>query len=138
VQNTDAVVAIGGGRGTFDCVEKAFLSQKPVFVAKAIACKAASAWNSRAAGYKYLVDGDAEPFDDLNVTPDEFFKHVFDIVNRLSDLVYPRRVFIVHGRRRRVVGEGRDFRASDCGASETREARLRARAETGQTWQPML
>src|ERR1022692_2118854 len=28
------------------------------------------------------------------------------------------------------------FRPSDCGASETREARLRARAETGQTWQP--
>src|SRR5450759_3915004 len=32
---------------------------------------------------------------------------------------------------RRALG-----RASDCGASETGEARLRARAETGQTWQP--
>src|ERR1019366_1022502 len=31
---------------------------------------------------------------------------------------------------------GRGFRASDCGASETGKARLRARAETGQTWQP--
>lgn len=97
VRNTDAVVAIGGGRGTFDCVEKAFLSQKPVFVARAIPCKAASAWSSRAAGYKYLVDGDSEPFDDLNLTADEFFAHVFEVVNRLSEVVYPRRVFIVHG-----------------------------------------
>src|SRR5664280_3151426 len=35
-----------------------------------------------------------------------------------------------------VLMNDRGFRASDCGASETREARLRARAETGQTWQP--
>src|SRR5450759_5241178 len=37
---------------------------------------------------------------------------------------------------RGIVVEGRGFRASDCAASETGEARLRARAETGQTWQP--
>src|ERR1035438_4642484 len=35
-----------------------------------------------------------------------------------------------------VLMNDRGFRASDCGASETHEARLPARAETGQTWQP--
>ena len=97
VQSADAVVAIGGGRGTFDCVEKAFLSRKPVFVARAIPCRATSAWNHRAPGYKYLNEGDADALDDLNVTPDEFFSHVFGIIDRLSAIAYSRRIFIVHG-----------------------------------------
>jgi hypothetical protein len=97
VQTADAIVAIGGGRGSFDCVEKAFLSRKPVFVAKAIPCRATDAWNRRAQGYKYISDGDADPLEDLNITPDEFFSYVFGIVDRLTAFAYSRKIFIVHG-----------------------------------------
>ena len=97
VQEADAVVAIGGGKGTFDCVEKAFLSGKPVFVAAVIPCKSTEAWKRRKNYYKYIVAGDADFQDDLNITPDEFFDNVFRILNSLAEIRYSRRVFIVHG-----------------------------------------
>src|ERR1043165_838105 len=97
VQNSDVLICIGGGRGTFDCVEKALLSHKPVFVAASIPCKATSAWKSRPGGYKYLTEGDADVLDDVNITPDEFFSRVFSIIDRLSAIVYSRRIFVVHG-----------------------------------------
>jgi predicted nucleotide-binding protein len=97
VQHTDAVIVVGGGRGTFDCAEKAFLCHKPVFVAAAIPCKPTDAWKNRARGYKYLEDNDADFLDDINVTPDEFFTHVFAILNKLAQVAYSRRVFVVHG-----------------------------------------
>jgi hypothetical protein len=97
VQNTDALICIGGGRGTFDCVEKALLSRKPVFVAASIPCKATTAWKNRPAGYKYFMEGDADVLEDVNITPKEFFLHVFPIIDRLSAIVYSRRIFIVHG-----------------------------------------
>ncbi len=97
IQNTDVLIAVGGGRGTFDCVEKAFLSRKPVFVASAVPCSASLAWKNRDAGYKYLAEGDADVLDDLNITAEEFFSHVFRIIDSLSAVAYPRRIFIVHG-----------------------------------------
>jgi len=97
VQNTDALVAIGGGKGTFDCVEKAFLSNKPVFVAAAVPSPSADAWKSRAKGYKYLTEGDAAVFDDINVSPEEFFGAMFGILDTLAKVTHSRRVFIVHG-----------------------------------------
>ena len=97
VRNTDALIAIGGGKGTFDCTEKAFLSNKPVFVAAAIPSPASDAWMNRAKGYRYLADGDADIFDDVNVSPEEFFRNVFGILNALAEVAYSRRIFIVHG-----------------------------------------
>ena len=97
VQEADAVVAIGGGKGTFDCVEKSFLAGKPVFVAAAIPCKATEAWKRRKSSYLYLVSGDADFQDDLNMTPDEFFDNVFRILSSLAEIRYSRRIFIVHG-----------------------------------------
>lgn len=97
IQNTDALIAIGGGKGTVDCIEKAFLSRKPVFVATAIPSTASGAWRHRETGYQYIAEGDAEVFDDINVTPDEFFLNVFRIIGVLTEVVYPRRIFIVHG-----------------------------------------
>lgn len=97
IQNTDVLIAVGGGRGTFDCVEKAFLSRKPVFVAASIPCPAASAWKNRPTGYQYLIAGDADILDDVNITPEEFFSHVFSTIDGLSAIVYSRRIFIVHG-----------------------------------------
>jgi len=97
VQETDAVVAVGGGRGTFDCVEKGFLAGKPVFVAAAVPCRATEAWKRRRSSYRYIVPGDADFQDDLNITPDEYFEHVFRILNSLAEIRYSRRIFIVHG-----------------------------------------
>ena len=97
VQESDAVVAVGGGKGTFDCVEKAFLSGKPVFVAASIPCRSTKAWKRRKSSYKYIVPGDADFQDDLNITPDEFFDNVFGILNSLAEIRYSKRIFIVHG-----------------------------------------
>ena len=97
IQNADALIAIGGGKGTLDCIEKAFLSRKPVFVAAAIPSVASNAWRNRVKGYKYLVEGDADIFDDINVSPQEFFQNVFGILNVLAEVAYSRRIFIVHG-----------------------------------------
>src|SRR5439155_8448764 len=36
IQKVDAVIAIGGGKGTSDSIEKAFLARKPVFVPSAV------------------------------------------------------------------------------------------------------
>ncbi len=97
VQEADAIVAVGGGKGTFDCVEKGFLAGKPVFVAASIPCKSTEAWKRRKRSYKYLASGDAEFQDDLNISPDEFFDNVFSILNSLAEIRYSKRVFIVHG-----------------------------------------
>jgi predicted nucleotide-binding protein len=97
VRYTDALIAIGGGKGTFDCTEKAFLSNKPVFVAVAIPSAASNAWKKRPKGYKYLADGDADIFDDVNVSPEEYCRNVFAILNALAEVAYSRRIFIVHG-----------------------------------------
>jgi predicted nucleotide-binding protein len=94
----DALIVVGGGIGTFDCVEKAFLN-KPVFVAAAVPSKATEAWASRSKKYRYryFSEKDLEALDDINVSPEEFYRHVFSLINKVSDVVYPRRVFIVHG-----------------------------------------
>ena len=97
VQQSDALVAVGGGRGTFDCVEKALLINKPVFVAGAIPSKATEAWKNAHRTYRYLADGDADFLDDVNVTATEFFTNVFRIINEIAHIAYPRRVFVVHG-----------------------------------------
>jgi len=98
IQQTDALIAIGGGKGTYDCVEKSFLSGKPVFVAAAISSPATSAWRRHKKSYKYINEGDADFIDDINNTPEEFFQEVFKIINTMAEKRYTRKVFIVHGR----------------------------------------
>ena len=97
ILQADAFVAVGGGKGTFDCIEKAFLAGKPVFVAASIPCSGTDAWKRRKSSYRYIVAGDAEFLDDLNITPDEFFNNVFSILNSLAEIRYSQRIFIVHG-----------------------------------------
>ena len=97
VQEADAVIAIGGGKGTFDCVEKAFLAGKPVFVAASIPCKATEAWRRRKNSYQYIVAGDADFQDYVDNEPDEFFDKAFSILNSLAESRYSRKIFIVHG-----------------------------------------
>jgi hypothetical protein len=92
VMYCDALVAIGGGREAFDCVEKGILSNKPVFVVNSIASLATQAWRARTFLYKYkfLTQKDAEALDGLNLTPNEFFEIVFAIIDRLADYTYSR------------------------------------------------
>jgi hypothetical protein len=61
----DALIAIGGGRGTFDCVEKALLNNKPAFVAGAIPSQATKAWKSRQNKYKYQYLSERESWRHL-------------------------------------------------------------------------
>jgi len=98
VRQADAVIAIGGGEGTVDCVEKAFLANKPVFVTIPITAPAARVWAARSRDYFYSRPGDAEEFDDLSLDADEFFEKMFNVINIIQTSKYSRRVFVVHGR----------------------------------------
>jgi hypothetical protein len=98
VEHADAVVAVGGGRGTVDCIQKALLARKLVFVAGAIPSASAEAWKKRPSGYHYLQPGDTDFTEDVSNTPDEFFDAVFQIINALGVSRYSRQIFVVHGR----------------------------------------
>jgi hypothetical protein len=103
IQMADAVIAIGGGRGTSDCIQKAFLAKKPVFVATALKGTSAETWKKhKPNNYYYLVPSDAEFNDNLRHSPDDFFGEVFRVLNTISENQYPRRVFVVHGRAQSV------------------------------------
>jgi CHAT domain-containing protein len=91
IQQSDALIAIGGGKGTLDCVEKAFLSGKPVFVATTIPCPATKAWKRHKSSFNYyLVAGDADFLEDLNITPEEFCTEVFRIIDSFAEARYAR------------------------------------------------
>jgi Predicted nucleotide-binding protein containing TIR -like domain len=98
IQQADAIIAFGGGKGTLDCIQKAFLAEKPVFVACAIPGSAANAWKKRSASYHYVKAGDAEFVNDIAITPDDFFDEVFRVIDSIGEMKYSRRIFIVHGR----------------------------------------
>lgn len=97
VQKSDAVLAICGGKGTYDCLDKALLARKPIFVTPAISSRATDFWNSRPKDFHYINDGDSEVFDDINVSPEEFFQNVFLKLDELNAKYYSRNVFVVHG-----------------------------------------
>lgn len=97
IQSVDAVLTIGGGKGTYDSIERAILSDKPVFVTGFIPGKIKSLWSNHA-DYHYFEEGDADFLTDLNSNPDEFFTNVFEILETYNDVRYSRDIFIVHGR----------------------------------------
>jgi predicted nucleotide-binding protein/predicted Rossmann-fold nucleotide-binding protein len=98
IQKADALITIGGGKGTSDSIEKAYLMKKPVFYNKKIQTNSFSAWKMKPIDYRYLHNGDADFNDDLNITADEYYKKVFNILDKLDKEKYPRNIFIVHGR----------------------------------------
>ena len=103
IQTVDAVIAIGGGKGTSDCIEKAFLARKPVFVPSAVRGTSVETWKKHKGNdYYYLTPGDADFNDNLFRNPDDFFGEVFHILNTISESKYPRRIFIIHGHKPRV------------------------------------
>ena len=98
VRECDAVIAIGGGRGSLDCVEKAMLAQKPIFVARSVSSPAARVWDAHSRTLRYLEGDEANVLNDVNLSPHEWVSRVFEILDRLAASQYSRRVFVVHGR----------------------------------------
>ena len=83
-QFSDCLMVIGGERGTGDCMEKFFLSNKPVFIAYSASDYPSKVWDDNGENYFYLQNGDADFITDLNQTPMEFFEEVFRIINLLE------------------------------------------------------
>lgn len=98
IQQVEALIAIGGGKGTSDCIEKAVLANIPVFVTGQIDCVSTKTWKQRPSSYKYFQSKDTEFTEDLNTSPEIFFQNVFNILNKGSIDEYSRNIFIVHGR----------------------------------------
>ncbi|MDX1941073.1 MAG: hypothetical protein SFU99_11010 [Saprospiraceae bacterium] len=84
INYSDALIVIGGGKGAVDCVQKAFLARKPVFVAYKIQGGTSYAWEKRPKDYYYIQKGDTEFISDLNMQPQEFFHKVFVVINKLE------------------------------------------------------
>jgi predicted nucleotide-binding protein len=98
IREADALIAIGGGKGTADCIHKAFLAGKPIFVAYSISGASTDTWKTLPNDYHYIKENDAEFISDLNTTPDKFLDEVFHILGSLESNRYSRRIFVVHGR----------------------------------------
>lgn len=101
VEECDAIVAIAGGKGTSDAIQKTKLAKKPVFPIASIPGGAKDEWeNLRRENYKNLTDGDLDFLGDLTLGPEELADR---IVSDCSRLLTPatrkcsKRVFIVHG-----------------------------------------
>lgn len=99
IQQAECIIAIGGGKGTSDCIQKAILINKPVFVVSKIECNATKVWKQRSKAYHYLEPGDTVFTEDLNTSPESFFQSVFSILQKVTEASEPsRKIFIVHGR----------------------------------------
>jgi len=59
ISYSDAPIVVGGGRGTADSIEKAILSDIPVFIAYQIKGYSTETFDYFANDYHYLEKGDA-------------------------------------------------------------------------------
>jgi predicted nucleotide-binding protein len=99
IQQVESLIAIGGGKGTSDCIQKAILTNKPVFVAGQIVSSATKTWKNRVSSYQYVTANDTSFTEDLNMTPAAFFQQVAAIMKKQAEAFeYSRNIFIVHGR----------------------------------------
>jgi predicted nucleotide-binding protein len=101
VDECDAVIALLGGKGTADCLQKAVLANKPVFPIPIAGGAAKQEWDRlRAAKYSNGKGSDIEFLADKTLKPEELAN---EISIELSRLLRPRsrepsrRIFIVHG-----------------------------------------
>jgi len=101
VEESDAVIALIGGKGTSDCIQKAVLACKPVFPIPVAGGAAKLEWDRlRAAKYSNGKGSDIEFLADKTLKPEEL---AVEISIELSKLLRPRsrepsrRIFIVHG-----------------------------------------
>lgn len=101
VQEADALVALLGGKGTSDCIQKAVLARKPVFPIPVAGGAGQIEWERlRASKYFNVERGDLDFLADRSLGPREL---AAEIAIRISRLVAPRspefsrRIFVVHG-----------------------------------------
>jgi len=98
IQQVDSLIAIGGGKGTADSIEKAILMNIPVFVVGQISCASSRTWKKRPKSYHYLEFNDTDFTEDLNTNSNEFFLKTFSILDKFSARKISRNIFVVHGR----------------------------------------
>ncbi|MGO9094633.1 MAG: TIR domain-containing protein [Bryobacteraceae bacterium] len=101
IQECDAVVAILGGKGTADSVQKAMLARKPVFPIAVTGGAAATEWERlRRLQYCNRTKGDLDFLGDRSLQPQMFAEIV---ARNCAGLLHSqssscsRRIFIVHG-----------------------------------------
>jgi predicted nucleotide-binding protein len=102
IQECDAVVAVIGGKGTADVLQKAMLARKPVFPIAVAGGAAATEWErlKRAKYYNRRI-GDLDFLADRSLSPEALAEMV---ANECAGLLqsqptsYSRRIFVVHGR----------------------------------------
>ena len=101
IQECDAVVAIIGGKGTADSVQKAMLSRKPVFPIATTGGAAASEWaRLRRMQYCNRMKGDLDFLADRSLTPEliaEMIARQCATLFQPQSTKYSTRIFIVHG-----------------------------------------
>ena len=98
IQQVDSLIAIGGGKGTSDSIEKAILTNMPVFVVGQINCESSRTWKKRPKNYYYQEINDTSFTEDLNTTSNDFFLKTFSILDIFSARKVSRNIFVVHGR----------------------------------------
>ena len=101
VNEADAVIAISGGKGTIDVIQKASLAQKPVFPIAVVSGGAKNEWE-RLKRERYFndVDGDIDFLADRSWDADLLASKVVKECMKLLDAkskAYSDRIFIVHG-----------------------------------------
>lgn len=101
IRESDGVVAVAGGKGTADSVQKAMLAKKPVFPIPIAGGAAATEWNRlRKLGHSNLAKGDLDFLGDRSLTPqalaDAVARHCASLF-RSPSTQFSRRIFVVHG-----------------------------------------
>jgi predicted nucleotide-binding protein len=101
VNNCDAVIAISGGKGTSDAIQKALLARKPVFPVAIVSGASRDEWDKLVnQGYYNKFFGDMDFLGDVSLTPADLAQEIVSACNLLLYPTTPKysdRVFIVHG-----------------------------------------
>jgi len=101
VRECDAVIALIGGKGTSDCIQKAVLAGKPVFPIAVAGGAAHAEWERlKQAGYCNRERGDLDFLADKNADAATMARLVSAqcrAVLRKDTRTFSRRVFVIHG-----------------------------------------
>jgi len=101
VRECDAIVALIGGKGTSDCIQKAVLAGKPVFPIAVAGGAAHAEWERlKQAGYCNRERGDLDFLADKNADAATMARLVSaqcHAVLRKDTQTFSRRVFVIHG-----------------------------------------
>lgn len=101
IRESDALIALAGGRGTSDCVQKAELAGKPVFPIAICGGSSREEWERLQQGrYQNRTSDDLEFLADRSLRPSELAATIMRRCQRLAqraEKTYSRRIFLVHG-----------------------------------------